>query len=516
MRGSLYFACLMWLAWMVPDTALAAPGHPTTNRLIVRFKDTGVRRLQGARPQRAMAGMVTAAGDPLTFVRRFGANGMVLGLPDEMPLEEAQRLARDLLDDPEVESAEPDRRLYPALVPNDTRYAQQWYLFESPAGIRAQEAWDRSTGSSGLVIAMLDTGILAHRDLDSAARVLPGYDFISDPFTANDGDGRDPDPSDPGDAFADDECGPGVLGEPSSWHGTSVAGVMVAQSDNNQDIAGLDFAARLLPVRVLGKCGGFVSDIADAMRWAAGLPVQGIPANPNPARVINLSLSGDGACSEQEQAAIDDAVTAGAVVVVAAGNEAGDVANQSPANCNNVITVGALARDGSRASYVNVGTAVDLSAPGGDGDLATPDGDGILTLSNTGTSAPAGDALVLIQGTSFTTAQVSAVASLMLSLNAGLNACLIEGVLKATVQAFPDASCNSTICGAGLLDADAALAGASDPAALPGVVSQCSTDSGGGGGGGCVLASNGRFDPLWLLLPLVAVWRRRAGRRIVP
>jgi serine protease len=323
----------------------------------------------------------------------------------------------------------------------------------------------------------------------------------------NDGEpGRDADPADPGDAVAADECGVGEPAEDSSWHGLSVTGVILAESDNTVDIAGIDFAAQLLPIRVLGKCGGSLADVAEAIRWAAGLSVSGVPMNPNPARVINLSLSGSGACSPAEQSAINAAVAAGAVVVTAAGNESGSVADVSPANCANVIVVGAIARDGSIASYVNTGSQVDLAAPGGEVS------DGIVTLSNLGITMRAGDARGVITGTSFSTAQVSGVASLMLAANASLTPALVEEVLKATTRTFPDASCNDTLCGTGVLNADAALAGAADPSS---VISQ-SVITSGGGGGGCVMRAGAAagFDPLWLIgLILVALSRYRLIRR---
>jgi len=350
----------------------------------------------------------------------------------------------------------------------------------------------------------LDAGILPHRDLNPV-RILAGYDFITDIVTANDGDARDPDPTDPGDATVDNECEPGVLGENSSWHGLSVASIMVAESDNNTDIAGIDFAARLLPVRVLGKCGGSVSDVADALRWAAGLSVTGVPANPTPARVINMSLSGTGVCTPEEQIAINAAVSVGAVIVVSAGNEDVDVASQSPANCANVLTVGATLRDGARAPYTNSGEEVDLSAPGG--LIQQQAVDGILVLSNTGVNTPAQDINARIAGSSFSTAQVSAVASLMLAENSSLSSSNVREILRLTTRKFPDASCNANLCGSGILDADAALAGAADPSSV--LPAKANTS-----GGGCtvaVTAASG-FDPLLLLLMVFAARRCRQSR----
>ncbi|WP_455235447.1 S8 family peptidase [Thiogranum longum] len=493
----------------------ADPGlRPTTQKLIIRLKNDGLRRIQSVRPEQEVPDVRLPDGRPLRFERYFDGNGMVVRLPEEVTLEDAQHIADQLTASSAIESAQPNKRMYPALVPNDPDYPPdfadpvndpgQWHLFEDTAGIRMPAAWDRATGSSAVVVAHIDTGILSHRDLNPL-RILPGYDFITDVATANDGDSRDPDPTDPGDATVDDECGAGIPGEDSSWHGLSVAGVMVAESDNFIDIAGIDFAARLLPLRVLGKCGGDLSDVADAIRWAAGLSVAGVPDNTTPARVITLSLSGPGLCSPEEQAAINAAVSAGAVVVAAAGNETTDVASVSPANCNNVIAVGAVGRDGSRASYTNVGEEVDLSAPGGDG--SGPTADGVLTLYNTGPVIPALDTLAFIQGTSFTTAQVSAVAALMWAVNNTLNPGMIEDLLRLTARPFPDASCTTSTCGRGILDADAALAGAADPASVLGAATDFGSGRSGGSGGGCSAMGGTRFDPLLILCLIVAGMR---------
>lgn len=491
-----------------------------TGQLIIQFPDSSVRRLQATGAHQELPDITLPDGGKLKYLRRFGSNGAVVQLPESLALEDARRLADELATRPGIAAAVPDKRFFPALVPSDPAYLPgadpvhdpgQWHLFEDTAGINMPPAWDRSTGSAATVVAVLDTGMLAHRDFN-AARLLPGYDFFSDQALDNDATpGRDNDPADPGDATVDNECGAGEPGEDSSWHGLSVAAVIAAESDNNRDIAGIDFHARVLPVRVLGKCGGNLSDVADAIRWAVGMPVSGVPQNPNPADVINLSLSGAGACSTQEQDAINAAVNRGAVVVVAAGNEGGSVQDVSPANCRNVIVVGAIARDGHIADYVNVGTSVDITAPGGD-DPDPPDPvnnppNGVLTLSNFGTTAPGADALVIIQGTSFTAAQVSAVAALMLSVDSTLTPAMVEDIIKATARPFPDASCNTTLCGAGVLDAGAALAGAADPTA---VVGSFVGSGGGGGGGGCVMtASRTPVADLLLLLSVAGLWRLR-------
>ena len=511
------------LCMAVTAFPLSASGQDVrldTHQIIIRLKDDGVRLIQAARQNEAVADISLPDGGALTFVRQFDGNGMVVRLPEAVSLQDAQAIAAQLAANPSVASAQADKRMYPALVPNDPDYlpgfvdSGQWNLFEDAGGIRMQSAWDQETGSAAGVIAQLDTGILPHRDLN-AARMLPGYDFFSggssnlnteldnDPILG-DPVGRDNNPTDPGDATVDNECEPGVPGADSSWHGLSVASIMVAESDNGIDMTGIDFAVRLLPIRVLGKCGGSVSDVADGIRWAAGFTVDGI-ANPNPARVLNLSLSGSGACTPEEQAAINDAVNAGAVVIVSAGNEDVDVAGQSPANCQNVVVVGATLRDGSRAPYSNSGEEVDLSAPGG--LTQTDRNDGLRVLSNNGATNAALDITGRIAGSSFSTAQVSAVASLMLAVNSSLRSSQIADILRLTTRAFPDVSCNTNLCGSGILDADAALAGAADPTSVLGIRANTS------GGGGCtVAATTSGFDPLFLLFMICAAswyWRRK-------
>lgn len=512
MRLSKIIAVVMCSAACLLSTTASAVYRDAVNRqLIIQYKAGEARRLQSVRPQQPVQGLVTPAGEPLLFKRRLGHRGMVVELPDYLSAAEVQQALQALSDDPAVDYAQIDKRMYPAaFVPNDFEYSRQWYLFE-PFGINMPDAWDvappASRGSSSVVIAVLDSGTLTHRDLDPA-RFLAGYDFISDPLTANDGDGRDGDASDPGDAVLAGDCGTNdpLMDMPSSWHGLTVEGVIAATTDNGGDIAGIDFAARILTLRVLGKCGGAVSDIVDAVRWAVGLPVAGVPANTNPARVINLSLSGEGACTPAEQAAIDEANAAGAVVVVAAGNEAEDIASKSPANCQGVVAVGATARNGDRASYVNFGSAVDLSAPGGDG------ADGILTLSNLGNTVPGSDGLATIQGTSYSSTQVSAVAALVYAIDNTLTPAAVRGILCANTQAFPAGStCTTATCGTGILDANAVLQAAlAPPATIPACASNDATPAassgggGGGGGGGCTLATGRSSDPGWLLLGLMA------------
>jgi serine protease len=240
----------------------------------------------------------------------------------------------------------------------------------------------------------------------------------------------------------------------SSWHGTHVAGTIGAVTNNSQGVAGVNWQAKLLSVRVLGKCGGYTSDIVEGMRWAAGLPVPGVPNNPNPAKVLNLSLGGNiNSCPDTYQSAINAVNAAGGIVVVAAGNSNSSAAGFTPANCNGVITVGATNRSGVRARYSNYGSVVDISAPGGDS------AGGVLSTANTGAQGPASDSYEYKQGTSMAAPHVAGVASLMLAINPTLNFTQTETILKLTAKPFgPGHSCNgSTTCGAGIVNAHAAL-----------------------------------------------------------
>lgn len=344
-----------------------------------------------------------------------------------------------------------------AELPNDPYSSAQWNL-HSP---------DNVVGASGLfavqpllpdarqlVIAVVDSGfLLSHLDLD----LLPGYDFVSDLLIANDGDGRDSDPSDPGDWIDEQDQHPSRLGagcvrQESSWHGTGVAGIIGARSSNNIGIAGATLNASLLPVRVTGKCGGYVADLVDGLRWSAGLPVAGIAANATPAQVINVSLGFPGACPRVLQAAIDEAVLHGAIVVTAATNSAANLDEQpyAPASCNNVLTAGAVTKSGGLAYYSAWGAALDLLAPGGD-SIA-----GIITTDNAGTTVPVpGSDYNYRYGTSLSSAHLAAAVAGMLSLQPDLSLARIGALLRAGSTPIDEihAACQLQACGAGILNA---------------------------------------------------------------
>jgi len=451
-------------------TAAAA----TTDRIIVRLReraDTGGSTMSDERVQ-ALSGM---AGMTMTPVRVTGSGAHVMRLPVEMGTSDLRSMLERLMQDPSVEHAEPDRRVMPQLVPTDQRYPLQWNLQGAGGGIDAERAWGVTQGSANVVVAVLDTGILrGHREFN-AARLLPGHDFVSADrnggfAAANDGNGRDADPADPGDFVGPGEAGRGPFAAcrrayGSSWHGTHIAGIIAATGNNASGIAGVDWNARVLPVRVLGKCGGYASDTTDGLRWAAGLAVPGVPANPTPAQVVNLSLGGPGRCSREEQAAIDAALGAGVrAIVVAAGNDAQSSLDASPANCERVITVTAVDRNGSRAAqYANVGANVAVAAPGGSGAGPLDPGAGVLSLSNSGTTVPVADALAFQVGTSGAAAHVSGVASLMLAVNPALSPYQVYWTLRQSARRFPDATCNAALCGSGIVDAHGAVQRAATP-----------------------------------------------------
>jgi serine protease len=390
-------------------------------------------------------------GMPLGVERQIG-NVWVVTLSEPVPEDLLDGMAEQLQIDRAVQYADPVRRAFPTRVPNDPLYGQQWALTDA-AGVNAPRAWDLQIGSASVTVAVVDTGITQHPDLDG--RVLAGYDFISDPVTANDGNGRDSDPSDPGNATRDNECGDGTPCEPSFFHGTFVSGIIAADTDNGVGIAGLDWNAKILPVRTLGKCGGTFDDILDGVLWAAGVPVTGVPPNPNPARVINMSLGGLGSCPQSLQDALNTALAQGAVIVVSAGNASEDAIDFSPANCGGVITIGASTRQGDITSYSNFGRRVDLSAPGGDGAMA----DWILSTGNDGTAGPGNADYEFAVGTSFAAPYVAATASLMIARNANLTPGRIQDIITGTTRLFAigTACGTSGLCGAGLLDASLAL-----------------------------------------------------------
>jgi len=421
-----------------------------TDRLIVKYKQNinPGGRLGPASAER-MNSLSSAAGEDVQYVRPMSGEAHVLQVGERLAEGQIEAIAERIAAMPDVEYAEPDYLLKPTLIPNDTYYTSQWDFF-SAYGINLQPAWDITTGSGSVNVAVIDTGITDHADL--SGRWAGGYDFIFDSLVGNDGNGRDSDAHDPGDWVTSAENTSGYFAgcgvDDSSWHGTHVAGTIGAAGNNGTGVAGINWNSQIIPVRVLGKCGGYTSDIADGIRWAAGLSVSGIPANPNPAKVLNLSLGGYGTCGTTMQSAITAARTAGAVIVVAAGNESMDASNSEPANCNGVITVAATTSSGNKASYSNYGSTVEISAPGSS----------ILSTLNTGLTSPAADTYVYYNGTSMATPHVAGVASLLFSINPSLTPDEVLYALQKTARAFPvGGSCTTANCGSGIVDAGNAV-----------------------------------------------------------
>jgi serine protease len=447
---------------------------PPTDQIIVKFADIArVRSDQADELER----LSRAAGVELDLLRPMAGDAVVIGLPEALPEAQVEAISAALEAAPGVLYAEPDRIVQAvgraaiaqadaaresgdlfapgaqAKEPDDTYYGAQWnlrYQAGSDEGVNLPLAWDKTTGSGSVVVGVVDSGVLNHKDL--AGRLVEGFDFISDPAVANDGNGRDPDPSDPGDWEPANACYSGSPAYDSSWHGTHVAGTIGAATNNGMGVAGINWQARILPVRVLGRCGGYTSDVLDGAMWAAGLAIPGVPRNPNPADVLNLSLGASGECSAAEQAAFNQIASAGVLVVVAAGNRNMNVSNFSPANCQNVVAVAATDRSGDRAGYSNYGALVKLSAPGGGGAF------GVLSTSNDGETLPKNDVYTYYQGTSMAAPHVSGIASLLIGLNPGLTPAQVLQRLQDSARAFPGGStCSTAVCGAGIVDAAGAL-----------------------------------------------------------
>jgi len=460
------------------DIALASPA----NQIILKYKASAdVSGRNAPNQSDRMQALSAVAGIRLTYFRPMSGEAHVLRLPEYLPVADVQRIADRLMALPDVEYAEPDRIMRITLTPNDTQYASQWHYFET-YGINAPAAWDITTGSSGLVVAVIDTGIRNHADL--SGRTVTGYDFITNVTTANDGNGRDNDASDPGDWITLNQCPGGNPAQNSSWHGTHVAGTIGANSNNSTGVAGINWNSKILPVRVLGKCGGSTSDIVDGMRWAAGLSVSGVPANANPAKVLNLSLGGPSSCTATWQNAINAINAVGATIVVAAGNDNANASGYVPASCNGVITVSATNRTGNKASYSNFGAVVEISAPGGDGGTGSPNA--VLSTLNAGTTVPGADSYQFYNGTSMAAPHIAGVVSLMLSVNPTLTPAQVLSILQSTAQDFPGGStCTTSICGSGIVDAAAAVIQSNtgvltETVYLPAVLRNYSTSAGGG------------------------------------
>jgi serine protease len=445
----------------------------------------------------------------------------------------ARRLARErdveyaVVDERRRRLAAPSDPLYAAGVPGNGPAAGQWYL-RAPGGavqssIDIETAWSYTTGAPATIVAVLDTGVrFDHPDLlavASGGKLLRGYDMISFNSVANDGTARDTDAADPGDWITTAEANNrnGIfyqctaldattgqyVAEHSSWHGTKIAGIIAAITNNGMGMAGVGPNLRVLPVRVLGKCFGFDSDILAGMRWAAGLAVPGIPTNADVARVINMSLGGAGDCSLAFQDAIREVTAAGTVIVAAAGNTVGHAAG-FPANCPGIIAVTGLRHAGTKVGFSDLGLNVAIGAPAGNCINVSPGSAclyPIVTTSNSGATTPAAsiytDSYNASLGTSFSVPLVAGTVGLMLSARPTLTPYQARLLLQATARPFPTTGgdngdgtpvpqcvvprldsmgnpidqlqcyCTINTCGAGMLDAGAAVRAAATGVPAP-------------------------------------------------
>ncbi len=521
---------LTTLALLSTAAALAQPAGrartalaPVDEEVIVGFKpEAGTLRKHalsaGGSPGAAAA---TLAGRASTLGQRVGRalqTGAATGPHSQVVRAagvDATTLARQLAADPDVAYAVPNGRKRAYTAPNDPLYpaatrtngpdSGQWYLRAPDSTLKSaiaiEAAWARTLGSAGVVVAVLDTGVrFEHPDLGRAAsggKLLPGYDFVSNGTVANDGDGRDSDPSDPGDWVTSSETTTntfsGCSAEDSSWHGTSTASLVGAAANNTVGMAGGAPGVLLQPVRVLGKCFGTDSDILAAMRWSAGISVPGVPDNPTPAKVINMSLGGGSACSASYQAAVNEIVARGVTIVAAAGNSAGGPVGE-PASCSGVIGVLALRHAGTKVGFSDLGPEIAIAAPGGNcvnTAAGTPCLYPILAATNTGTRGAVAsgwtDSFNITVGTSFASPLTAAAAALVVSANPGLTVAQLRSALQTSARPFPQtgadngtdptpvAACHAPTsgveqlqcycpntgtryCGAGMLDAGAAVA----------------------------------------------------------
>lgn len=391
-----------------------------TPRLMVKFTEpatqTGTKESAVAEAAES-AGVADKAGptamDTPEQINSLDDGTDVIAFDEPLEVDEQNQVVEELEADPRVEYAEPDR-LAVAAATNDPLLGQQFNVL----GRNVPAAWSSATGR-GQVIAVIDTGIASHPDL--SGKMVQGRDMVSN--WANsfsiDGNGRDADPTDPGDR-------PQVSGCEATWHGTHVAGIAAANTNNRMGVAGVARDSRIMPVRVLGSCTyGYESDIAAGIRWAAGANVDGSVA-PTRATVINMSLNLLGSCSATMQGAIDYAYYRNIPVVASAGNANRDAGNYPPANCARTIVVGAADPNGAKAVYSNYGPAVDVLAPGG--TQRAP----IVSTANSGTSTYASANYGYKYGTSMAAPFVAGTVAMMKEANPGVSVDQIERTLKST------------------------------------------------------------------------------------
>jgi serine protease len=510
---------------------------PQASRLVVGFRATTANSVTQTIRSRSKAQMrvtqaQTSGADMAAVIQRNGIAAAssrqltpsmhVVLLQKTLYGADVDAALKKLRADPNVAFADVDERRYPHALPNDPLFVAtatasgQWFM-QTPSTVTATSdaaatdavsAWNITQGSSGTVIADVDSGIrFDHPDLLRAGfggRLLPGYDFVGqdenaangdllDTFLiANDGDGWDPDPSDPGDWIDSTDLKNGTVFpskncsvSSSSWHGTRVMGVLGALTNNDVGIAGMSWNPYLLPVRALGKCGGLDSDIIVAIEWAVGMSISGVPDNPYPADIVNLSLGGTGSsCPSDYQSLISTLTGMGVLVVASAGNESGPV--DIPASCPGVLAVAGLRNIGTKVGYSSLGPEVGIGAPAGNcvnTTAGSPCLRSIDTTVNEGATVPGANSYTdqsnTNLGTSFSAPIVSGIAALMRAANANLTPPQIIARMKAAATPYPqpagvaqcvasssvECACTTTTCGAGMVNAFSAVKAALNPIA---------------------------------------------------
>ncbi len=511
-----------------PRRVAAAAEDPLHARVIVRYRAAALPGLaaQSAQLRQAQAMATPAARAQAVATAALPQHAALMGRRLKLALRDhhalgqrmqaihadglsSSALAARLAVQPEVEWAEPARlRRAAGVVPNDLLYHDgqtsatplvgQWYLrpptATTPGAMDAEGAWALTLGSPSVTVAVVDTGVrYDHPDL--AGKLWPGYDFVRASIS-NDGDGPDANANDPGDwSIASDSCG----ASNSSWHGTQVASLVGAATDNGLGMASVGRNVMVLPVRVLGKCGGWDDDILAGVRWAANLGGSGAPPNPHPAQVINMSLGESGSCSLSYSSVFSELAVARVTVVAAAGNTdadalgnyIGDMYVTAPGNCPGVIAVGAIRHVGTKVGFSRLGPEVAISAPGGN-CVNTGSGDpclyALVAATDSGTQDPLASSYTTSYsfdvGTSFSAPMVAGVAGLMLSANPYLTPAQVRSTLQATARPFPttgalttdvtacqppsatqqlECYCTTSTCGAGMLDARAAVNAVAGP-----------------------------------------------------
>ncbi|HEY4091861.1 MAG TPA: S8 family serine peptidase [Luteibacter sp.] len=487
------------------------------DRFIVKYRDGTTQRTNAAAATQAVSAALSrtaatssslragkAAMPVASYARKLGTGADLVRVSRKLTASEADALIRQIASDPAVAHVQADVMMQkvrdiPAaavspVVVDDPYYQRYQWHFRAPdgtaekigsdassyankGGSNVANAWNLSDGT-GVTVAVLDTGITNHPDIDLSLADA-GYDFIIDSYVSGRAtDGRVSGGWDLGDWTTEDKylasnnpngcVDANNPAEDSSWHGTHVSGNVAELTNNTTGMAGIAYKAKVLPVRVLGHCGGYSSDIADAIVWASGGHVDGVPDNTHVAQVINMSLGGEGKCSDDDVTAdaISGAISRGTTVVVAAGNENDDTANYSPSSCPGVIAVASNGITGKRAYYSNYGTGVTLSAPGG-GVYANDASSGTVVSAgfswsaiNDGTHEPTTADYGGMAGTSQATPHVTGTVALMLAAVKGASLptptpAQIKTLLTSTAHAFP--STPDKVIGAGIVDAYAAV-----------------------------------------------------------